>query len=253
MLGAMAGPWIENGLQRLSGEFITRQLGERQLDRAGVGIVLLNSAVRKRVHDGQALRSEDFFRSDATSRSAADEVAERAILAMIAAIDEKQIPFLANFYASIYFSETVDQPNIPTLFALAEGLTYQGMCVINVIASGVLYSGIARGHGEPKPWPIGDQILARAIFDLRGMFLQIENGAEHANALLDYDEIDPSVMKLSLFGNLLFEMMGLSGISSNDSVLIGTRRSLERIAQSPLFGSDLAKIFTQATIDGGTC
>ena len=85
------------------------------------------------------------------------------------------------------------------------------------------------------------------------MFLQIENGAEHANALLDYDEIDPSVMKLSLFGNLLFEMKGLSGISSNESVLISTRQSLERIAQSPLFGSDLAKIFTQATIDGGTC
>ena len=98
MLGAMAGPWIENGLQRLSGEFITRQLGERQLDRAAVGIVFLNSAVRKRVRDRQALRSEDFFRPDATLRSAADEVAEQAILAMIAAVDEKRIPFLANFW-----------------------------------------------------------------------------------------------------------------------------------------------------------
>jgi hypothetical protein len=107
ILGASISPFIEHYLNRLTGEFVKRQMGQRQTDRAAAGIILLQRAINARIEKGEPLRGEDFTSADETGRSAADELGEQAVFSIIASIEERRIPFLANFYTSLYFGNYI--------------------------------------------------------------------------------------------------------------------------------------------------
>ena len=193
------------------------------------------------------MRGDQFTLPDETDRSAADELGEHAILSMIASVEEKRIPFLANFYTALYFDTSIDRSSVPALIKVVDGLSYRGMCILNIVGRGQLYTGNpGREHGEAKAWPVSDHFLAKSIFDMIGIVIQRQLDSQYDNAIIGYDEVDPALMKLGLLGDQLFDKMKLDGMSSDDPDLIETENALKRIAAAPLGGPDLVKVFEDA-------
>ena len=250
IIGGIVGPYFAGTLERLTSEYITRSLGVRQKDRAAAGILLMQEAVRLRLDNGESLNS-DQWETRENGRSSVDEVAEQAIQLMISSVDERRLPFMANFYASVYFSRDFRSDQAQAIGRKLETLSFQNMCVVHLVANGSLYSGHSRPTESARQWPIKDRVLANDIFDLKGIFVQVVAGEESAIALLGFDEVDPGIMRLSALGNLLHDMMGLNGISANDSTLVATRESLENISLYPLEDPDLVEAFSLGTINGG--
>jgi hypothetical protein len=241
ILGASISPFIEHYLSRLTGEFVKRQMGQRQTDRAAAGIILLQRAISARIEKGEPLRGEDFTSADESGRSAADELGEQAVFSIIASIEERRIPFLANFYTSLYFDTEIDRLSVPALVKIADGITYRAMCILSVVGSGKLYTGKSREHGETKPWPIDDHFIAKAVFDLQGIVVQRDSSDQAGTVMLGYDDVDPFIMELSQLGHQIYDKMGLAGIPTSDPDIEKTMQALKRIAAAPLAGPDLVK------------
>jgi hypothetical protein len=235
IIGALVAPFVTDSLERLTGEIMARQLGARQHIRAGAGLTLLEGAIKEHLSRGQKVREGEFSTADESGRRPIDEVTEQAILAMINAVDERRIPYLANFYAALYFDETVSRTSIPTLSAIADGLNYRAMCILNLVGRRVLYTGAERVKGAPAPWPENDYIVAKEAFSLASASLLVSKyaGNDHYTAIMGYDDIEPASFLLSPIGEILFVKMGLSHMPHIDGALHETEQSLHRISACP--------------------
>lgn len=235
IIGAIVAPFVTNSLERLTGEFMARQLGERQHIRVGAGFTLLAAAIKERLSSGEVPREGEFSTPDESGRRPIDEVTEQAILAMINAVDERRIPYLANFHAALYFDETISRTSIPTLSAIADGLNYRAMCILNLVGRGVLYTGAERVKGTPAPWPKNDYIVSKEAFSLASASLLVSKyaGNDHYTAIMGYDDIEPASFVLSPIGEILFAKMGLTAMLNIDYALHETEQSLCRISACP--------------------
>lgn len=235
MIGSLVAPFVTDSLEKLTGEIISRQLGSRQYIRAGAGFTLLELALKEHLSRGEKVREDEFSTADESGRRPIDEVTEQAILAMINAVDERRIPYLANFYAALYFDETISRTSIPTLSAIADGLNYRAMCILNLVGRGILYTGAERVKGTPAPWPKNDYIVSKEAFSLASASLLVSKyaGNDHYTAITGYDDIEPASFVLSPIGEILFAKMGIANMLNIDYALHETEQSLRRISACP--------------------
>jgi hypothetical protein len=258
IIGALVAPFVTNSLERLTGEFMARQLGERQHIRVGAGFTLLAAAIKKRLSSGEVPREGEFSAADESGRRPIDEVTEQAILAMINAVDERRIPYLANFYAALYFDETISRTSIPTLSAIADGLNYRAMCILNLVGGASLYNSEVGDDRVPAQWSGADHIVAKEAFSLVSSSILDSkisdkgNDKEHYLLVSGYRELNPRRLILTRIGKNLFDKMWLATILSEDPSLIETEQSLKRISATADgdHGPDLSGAY-QRTIDLG--
>jgi hypothetical protein len=232
IIGALVAPFVTDSLERLTGEIIARQLGARQYIRAGAGLTLLEVAIKEHLSRGEKVREGEFSTADESGRRPIDEVTEQAILAMINAVDERRIPYLANFYAALYFDETVSRTSIPTLSAIAEGLNYRAMCILNLVGRAVIYNRGVSDDVVQTPWRDVDHIVAKEVFSLISNSILDSKAAnnDYYSLVSGYGEVDPKTLIPNRIGKILFTKMRLTAIESEDLSLIETEQSLERIS-----------------------
>jgi hypothetical protein len=250
IIGALVAPFVTDSLERLTGEIIARQLGARQYIRAGAGLTLLEVAIKEHLSRGEKVREGYFSSADESGRRPIDEVTEQAILAMINAVDERRIPYLANFYAALYFDETVSRTSIPTLSAIAEGLNYRAMCILNLVGRAVIYNRGVSDDVVQTPWRDVDHIVAKEVFSLISNSIldsKVANN-DYYSLVSGYGEVDPKTLIPSRIGKILFTKMRLTAIESEDLSLIETEQSLERIsvASGYNYGPDLPGLYERA-------
>jgi hypothetical protein len=245
IVGAALAPFLEHQLTTIAGEFITRGLGDRQKARAGAGAVLLTTAVQSHLDAGASLRGDDFLEPDDTGRSAMNELAEQAILAMVNSVEERRLPYLAKLYASVYFDEAISRSSIATLVSLADTLNFRAMCILNIVGRRVVYTGAGRDEGPSTPWPVTDHMVAKEVFGLIGESVVVSKleREDHNLAVLEYLEVEPGRLQLGALGQLMFDKMDLASMPLSLPDLIDTEESLRRIAMSASNSS---------AIDGGT-
>jgi hypothetical protein len=254
IIGALVAPFVTDSLERLTGEIIARQLGARQYIRAGAGLSLLEVAIKEHLSRGEKVREGEFAAADESGRRPIDELTEQAILAMINAVDERRIPYLTNFYAALYFDETISRTSIPTLSAIADGLNYRAMCILNLVGRGVLYSGEVGDDRVPDSWPSLDHMVAKETFSLLSSsvldakFFDKATDEEHYLGFSGYREVKPKTLILSPIGETLFDKMALKLIDSEESSLIETQQSLNHIGMTSDggYGPDLLKAYQRA-------
>jgi hypothetical protein len=250
IIGALVAPFVTDSLERLTGEIIARQLGARQYIRAGAGLTLLEVAIKEHLSRGEKVREGEFSSADESGRRPIDEVTEQAILAMINAVDERRIPYLANFYAALYFDETVSRTSIPTLSAIAEGLNYRAMCILNLVGRAVIYNRGVSDDVVQTPWRDVDHIVAKEVFSLISNSILGSKAAnnDYYSLVSGYGEVDPKALIPNRIGKILFTKMRLTAIESEDLSLIETEQSLERIsvASDYDYGPDLLGAYERA-------
>ncbi len=236
MIGSLVAPFVTDSLERLTGEIISRQFGDRQYIRAGAGFTLLELAIKEHLSRGEKVQEGEFSTADESGRRPIDEVTEQAILAMINSVDERRIPYLANFYAALYFDQTISRTSIPTLSAIADGLNYRAMCILNLVGREVLYNGEVGSDKVPGQWPNVDHIVAKEVFSLLSSsildskFFDKAVDEENYLAVSGYREVRPRLLILSPIGKILYDKMGLIIIPFGDVSLIETEQSLIRIS-----------------------
>jgi len=245
LLGGALGPFLEHQFTRLAGEFVTRRLGDRQRVRAGAGTLLLASAIEEELAAGRSLRDDDFLDEDELGRRPIDEVAEQAILSMVDSVDERRLPYLSKFYASLYFDRDISRSSIPTLVNVVNSLNFRAMCILNIVGRRLVYTGHERATGEPVVWPVTDHIVAKEAFGLINSSVVVSKSDDqsHHATILGYLDIEPGILQLSSIGRIIFDKMGLADMPANSPDLLETQFSLQNIASSAS---------EEWSIDGGT-
>ena len=85
--------------------------------------------IQDRIDRGEILRSVGFFAAAGSPRAPADEILEGGLADVHAEREESKLPFLANLFAAIVFSE-VSRDEWDRLAPAAEDLTYRKICLI---------------------------------------------------------------------------------------------------------------------------
>ncbi len=248
ILGSLVSPFLEHQLNRALGEFVTRQLGERQRIRAAAGTVLLATNMEARCDIGHSLRSDGFDKVDEAGRRPFDELTEQAVLDMMNSVEERRLPYLANFYSSLYFDTDIPRASVATFVSIVSSLNFRAMCIVSLVGLSVVRTGKERVDGEPDPWSNLDHMVAKEIFNLVNASVLINKADDkpHYAATLGYTDVEPGTLQLGPIGQIIYEKMALSAMQLDSQDLIETRESLQRIALSPSGGPNFVEQFERA-------
>lgn len=235
ILGSLVSPVLEHQLSRAFGEFVTRQLGDRQRARAAAGSLLLAANMQGRLSGGQSLRNDGFDQAGEMGGRVFDEVTEQAILDMMNSVEERRLPYLANFYSSLYFESNISRASIATFVSIVSSLNYRAMCILSIVGQSLIRTGKERVDGEPGAWCDLDHMVAKEVFNLvnASVLVNKADDATHYSATLGYTDVEPGTLQLGPIGQMVYEKMALSAMPINLPELVETQESLQRIALSP--------------------
>ncbi|MBN1451067.1 MAG: hypothetical protein JW963_08645 [Anaerolineales bacterium] len=130
VIGGVAGPVIAWSLQKIGVEFSSRWLSPREEVRVGAGLVFAYNKITQLLEEGCILRNDNFFKQDATGRSASEEILEGVILKCKNEPEEKKCKYIAYIYANVAFRPDISAQSANYLLHLAEQLTYRQLCLI---------------------------------------------------------------------------------------------------------------------------
>jgi hypothetical protein len=248
ILGSLASPVLEHHLSRAVGEFVTRRLGDRQRVRAAAGSVLLAANLQSRLSGGQSLRDDGFDQTDEMGCRPFDEVTEQAILDMMNSVEERRLPYLANFYSSLYFESDIPRASIATFVSIVSSLNYRAMCILSIVGQSLIRTGRERADGEPGVWSNLDHMVAKEVFNLvnASVLVNKADDAAHYAATLGYTEVEPGTLQLGPIGQMVYEKMALSTMLIDSPDIVETQESLQRIALSPSGGPNFVEQFERA-------
>lgn len=248
ILGSLVSPFLEHQLNRALGDIVTRQLSERQRVRAAAGTVLMATNMESRRSQGQTLRNDRFDLENEAGRRPFDELTEQAVLDMMNSVEERRLPYLANFYSSVYFDTDIPRASIATFVAVANSLNFRAMCIVSIVGNRMVHTGRERADGEPDIWPDVDHMIAKEVFNLvnTSVLVNKANDATYNAATLGYTDVEPGTLQLSPIGQIIYEKMALSTMQSDLYDLIETQESLRRIALSPSGGPNFVEQYENA-------
>lgn len=248
ILGSLVSPFLEHHLTRAVGEFVNRRLGDRQRERAAAGSLLLAANMHSRLSGGQSLRSDGFYQADETGAGPFDELTEQAILDMMNSVEERRLPYLANFYSSLYFESDIPRTSIATIVSIVNSLNYRAMCILSIVGQSLIRTGKERVDGEPGAWSNLDHMIAKEVYNLvnASVLVNKADDASHYAATLGYTDVEPGTLQLGPIGQMVYEKMALSTMPVDLVDILDTQESLQRIALSPSGGPDFVEQIERA-------
>jgi hypothetical protein len=123
--GLLAGPigvGIAHTLRYGANSFVNRVLASRERARVGVVYGLAAHEIKRRLDNGESIRTDEFFKPDATGRSSADEITEAVLIAAQREYEERKLPLIAKLIAQILFDSSIDVGMAHQLLRFAETL-----------------------------------------------------------------------------------------------------------------------------------
>jgi hypothetical protein len=133
--GAAGGVVVTRGLKRVALEIHERVLAPRQQVRAGAAFTFAADEISARLIAGDEPRDDDFFDERPGERPPSEELLEGVLLRAVNEHEEKKVPYLGSFYASLCFDNTVTPFHANYLLRVARGLTYGQLTCLALIAA----------------------------------------------------------------------------------------------------------------------
>ena len=234
--GATLGALVQNAVQWIGKEIKDRQLSKREEKKIGTVYELAKIKIEENMKEGKTIRSDSFFSSNNGENSSAEEVTEEVLFAAQRESEEKKLPFLSNLYANIFFDTTVDKPMAFQLLRIAEQLTYRHIQIITIIGGMQLATesgGSTPLKKEAYKTISGYKNISIAT-DIFGLYRQ--GIIQSKSALFDPAGITPSDLSVGGCGALLFNLMELSKVPFDTTVLdvVHFLSDNETIEMSPL-------------------
>lgn len=210
--GAVAGSLAGEVLTRVGREVADRWLGPREAARIGAAIAVAANRIERRLHSGDVLRSDGFFLPTDLRRSAAEEVAESALIKIQRTAEERKVPFIANIIANVCFDEEIDEHLAHILIRTSEALSYRQFCLLSIFQNNDY--GLRSENYVESPEDVSEStsIVLTEIFDL----FKMNCVCVEETFMLDYYWVKPSAMELTSIGKRLAALLSLDELSALD-------------------------------------
>lgn len=215
----IGGKALEIGFRMIGNEISERMIGPREKVRVGAAIAFAITGIRQRLENGENLREDSFFYRNHTDRSNADEVLENVVLKVQREPEEKKIPYISSIYENTVFEQEVSADLGHKIIKSAEQLTYQQLCILNMIGR--------RENGENFPrnfqpeWSLELSKLLHDCFELSiSGYIQCGFSMNPVGRLPRYENITPNTMYIENIGLATFNLMNLQDIPDDDIIPI---------------------------------
>lgn len=227
VLGAAGGVAVTRTLQRLGAEVQERVLAPRQRARAGLALGVATERFAERAARGEDVRDDGFFeKRPGGERPEADELLEGVLRRAMDAYQERKVPCIGAFFASVAHRPDISPEYAHFLLRTADDLTYRQLLVLAYFAEHP--SIVAEGEKNPYagrqgwafPWPSGlDREIAQLSQDMRLIEVRYEGPAtapsepirDSALGRRDVWGLTPTAL-----GSDLYELMELAMIPAKD-------------------------------------
>ena len=212
VVGAAAGALLQDSMKSVAGDVAARFTAQTEQDRMGSLYVLAQNQVVERLHGGEQLRSESFFRPRERKkakrlRSEADELLEGTFLAARKAFEERKVALLANFYTNVVFRDDLDSGHANYILSLMESLTHRQLIGIFIIGSGQLPLSSTVRARDFRGGESLDPLQVGVLFELYQLVKLDLVADSESSYILGVADINPSQLRLQGTGAELFNLM----------------------------------------------
>jgi hypothetical protein len=206
VIGAAAGSLIHN----VGNDIAHRLLSEREKVRVGAVIIFATNNIKEKLDKGMQLRQDNFF-SQQPGRSSAEEICEGVLLAAQREYEEKKLPLYGHLLANIAFSPGVARAHANLLLKLSQELSYRQLGLLALFATDQKSRLRQENYHNSTTMNVAIVAVPHEVFDLEKRGL-ISSGI----AVLGITDLVPAKMYLEGQGELLFKLMHLWSIKTED-------------------------------------
>jgi len=219
LAGAAVGPGLAHTLRYGANFFVNRFLAGREKARVGLVYGLAAHKIKRRLENGERLRTDGFFEPDITERSPADEITEAILIAAQREHEERKLPYIANLLAFLAFTPGVDRAMANHLVRITSSLSYRQFCFIALAND----PNRIRMHSAPNYGSTGQNegsiiLLMSEFFDIYEQRLIDSEGMAVPMVLppIDPRAIQLPNLRLGSLGDLVYHAMSLGDIPSTE-------------------------------------
>jgi hypothetical protein len=211
LVGAATGPAMSHTLRRVGTEVSRRLLGPREASHVGAVYLLTAAETKRRLDDGEEVRTDDFFDTPGGRRSTAEEVTEAVFLAAQREYEERKLPYIATLLSNIAFHPEIDRAQAVALLRMAQSLSYRQLCLMAFYRY-VEVTGLPR-LVSAAPETQGVALLISELSDLASRGLVLPTATyDGGESFFGPDSID----RLTRTAEHLYVLMGLDKIPEED-------------------------------------
>lgn len=160
---------------------------------------------------GITIRQDGFFTGSNLDRSSGEEIVEATLLTAQREYEERKIEFFGNLLAGIAVSR-LSRSYANLLIRIAGELSYRQLCLLSLFGQKDKFNLKQGDYREENITMTVDKIdVLQEVFKLEQMSL-LNSG----NVLFGLTNITPAKMNIEGVGQILFKLMDLSRIRSDD-------------------------------------
>tara|TARA_R110000744_G_scaffold160863_1_gene277202 strand:+ start:109 stop:900 length:792 start_codon:yes stop_codon:yes gene_type:complete len=212
IVGAIAGPLISSAFSYVGNEISDKFLSPRESSRIGATYSLAYDNINRKIEKGETIRDDDFFTSSDGERSSAETLLEGALLSVRNEYEEKKIKYYANFISNLNFDKTISYEKGNVLLKIIEQLSYRQLITIAYFRKiGLL---------DTNNWSISFQ-NKESLNSYNDFYYEIME-LYNIKLLKEKEGISMMVrtLKLSSFGEIMFNLLELDKIEDDDISII---------------------------------
>jgi hypothetical protein len=225
--GAVGGVLATRVVKRIGAEVQERVLGPRQRARAGLALGVAVDRIREQETAGEVLRDDGFFEPrERGERPEADELLEGVLLHAMNAYQEKKVPYMGKFFASVASRSDISPEYAHLLLRIINNMSYRQLVALAYLAENqgsqeFLDLGVRRSEEGSWKLPDGfDRELNELGEEMRLVGIRQQDGDVIPAAGTwgggDLSKHDLSTVTLSKPGQDLYDLCGLSDIPRDE-------------------------------------
>jgi hypothetical protein len=219
LAGAAVGPSLAHAFRYGANLFVNRVLAGREKARVGFVYGVAAHKISERLDNGEQPRADDFFKSDVTGRSSAEEIAEAVLIAAQREHEERKLPYIANVLAFVAFTPGIDRATANQMVRIASSLSYRQFCVLALANA----PNRVNMYSEPYYGSTGQaaSLLLALLNEIFELYQEHLIGFEGTMGIMSRAPTDPRSMPvqnllLGGLGDLLYQAMRLSDMPPSE-------------------------------------
>lgn len=213
-IGPVAGSIVEYFFKKAGKEIKDRVLSQSEERKITTVYNLAAEKIKTRLSDGDQIRQDDFFGTEGTSRSKADEVFEDILFSVEKEVEEQKLEYMATLFSNIVFDSTVSKEESHQVISVARNISYRQLAILQIIIFNqygkALFGKINPSNDSPRGSMYGtingyhNNSVLTEVLDL------YRKGIIHSSTVIfDVASINPSELIVAGVGLKLYNLMEL--------------------------------------------
>ena len=200
-------------LQDVSARF----LSTNEMQRIGATAAIAITQIQERITNGENPRTDDFF-DKKEQRSSAEEIFEGTLIAAKNTHEDKKTIYIGNLFANICFESSCSNDEANYHLSVAQSLTYAQFCLLQIFSNRDNLFNLNSEYIEAASASYATVAHLQSIHRLIYLGIAVEQvpGEDNYVFVMDIHNIRPDCVKLSVIGERLHKLLGLSKIPVND-------------------------------------